>query len=233
MQCNYESETIRANSKCHHGSSLPQQSPFQSSPQAAPRHGFLSHSQSSQRFYHHGKWPAEIPPLGGAAAAPHLDFPHPVLSSLFDFAAITFFSGFFNGAKKNFFWQILSSQSGGAIWSHDWYQSAVAKRYQIFKITSILWSLNIDEYIRPVTLHPVVMLTCFNDLYCFVLAPCTLSHHSSELLLRNKNWMQNGADSFCRLYFLDLHSAQFGLAAWRQNKDPKVQQMACGLQHVC
>lgn len=30
-------------------------SPFQSSPQAAPRHGFLSHSQSSQRFYHHGK----------------------------------------------------------------------------------------------------------------------------------------------------------------------------------
>lgn len=91
MQCNYESETIRANSECHHGSSLPQQSPFQSSPQAAPRHGFLSHSQSSQRFYHHGKWPAEVPPLGGAAAPPHLDFPHPVLASLFDFAAITFF----------------------------------------------------------------------------------------------------------------------------------------------
>lgn len=91
MRCNYESETIRANSECHHGSSLPQQSPFQSSPQAAPRHGFLSHSQSSQRFYHHGKWPAEVPPLGGAAAPPHLDFAHPVLSSLFGFAAITFF----------------------------------------------------------------------------------------------------------------------------------------------
>ncbi|XP_061664658.1 G protein pathway suppressor 2 [Syngnathoides biaculeatus] len=28
---------------------------FQSSPQAAPRHGFLPHSQSGQRFYHHGK----------------------------------------------------------------------------------------------------------------------------------------------------------------------------------
>lgn len=31
------------------------QSPFQSSPQGAPRHGFLPHSQSGQRFYHHGK----------------------------------------------------------------------------------------------------------------------------------------------------------------------------------
>ncbi|XP_020484842.1 G protein pathway suppressor 2 isoform X3 [Labrus bergylta] len=30
-------------------------SPFQSSPQGAPRHGFLPHSQSGQRFYHHGK----------------------------------------------------------------------------------------------------------------------------------------------------------------------------------
>lgn len=30
-------------------------SPFQSSPQSAPRHGFLSHSQASQRFYPHGK----------------------------------------------------------------------------------------------------------------------------------------------------------------------------------
>lgn len=30
-------------------------SPFQSSPQSAPRHGFLPHSQSGQRFYHHGK----------------------------------------------------------------------------------------------------------------------------------------------------------------------------------
>ncbi|XP_056298607.1 G protein pathway suppressor 2 isoform X1 [Pseudoliparis swirei] len=29
--------------------------PFQTSPQAAPRHGFLPHSQSGQRFYHHGK----------------------------------------------------------------------------------------------------------------------------------------------------------------------------------
>ncbi|CAK6952850.1 G protein pathway suppressor 2 isoform X1 [Scomber scombrus] len=29
--------------------------PFQSSPQGAPRHGFLPHSQSGQRFYHHGK----------------------------------------------------------------------------------------------------------------------------------------------------------------------------------
>ncbi|XP_037532039.1 G protein pathway suppressor 2 isoform X1 [Nematolebias whitei] len=29
--------------------------PFQSSPQGAPRHSFLPHSQSSQRFYHHGK----------------------------------------------------------------------------------------------------------------------------------------------------------------------------------
>ncbi|XP_060951711.1 G protein pathway suppressor 2 isoform X3 [Limanda limanda] len=28
---------------------------FQSSPQSAPRHGFLPHSQSGQRFYHHGK----------------------------------------------------------------------------------------------------------------------------------------------------------------------------------
>lgn len=31
------------------------QSPFQSSPQGAPRHSFLSHSQSGPRFYHHGK----------------------------------------------------------------------------------------------------------------------------------------------------------------------------------
>ncbi|XP_005749827.1 G protein pathway suppressor 2 isoform X1 [Pundamilia nyererei] len=29
--------------------------PFQSSPQSAPRHSFLPHSQSGQRFYHHGK----------------------------------------------------------------------------------------------------------------------------------------------------------------------------------
>ncbi|KAG7243402.1 hypothetical protein INR49_011859 [Caranx melampygus] len=29
--------------------------PFQSSPQGAPRHSFLPHSQSGQRFYHHGK----------------------------------------------------------------------------------------------------------------------------------------------------------------------------------
>lgn len=29
--------------------------PFQSSPQAAPRHTFLSHTQGGQRFYHHGK----------------------------------------------------------------------------------------------------------------------------------------------------------------------------------
>ncbi|XP_068444263.1 G protein pathway suppressor 2 isoform X10 [Clinocottus analis] len=29
--------------------------PFQTSPQGAPRHGFLPHSQSGQRFYHHGK----------------------------------------------------------------------------------------------------------------------------------------------------------------------------------
>eukprot|EP00064_Thunnus_orientalis_P012988 superscaffoldBa00002059_g13025 len=29
--------------------------PFQSSPQGAPRHGFLPHSQSGQRFYHHSK----------------------------------------------------------------------------------------------------------------------------------------------------------------------------------
>ncbi|XP_071755117.2 G protein pathway suppressor 2 isoform X1 [Centroberyx gerrardi] len=29
--------------------------PFQSSPQAAPRHAFLPHAQSGQRFYHHGK----------------------------------------------------------------------------------------------------------------------------------------------------------------------------------
>ncbi|XP_023822142.1 G protein pathway suppressor 2 isoform X3 [Oryzias latipes] len=29
--------------------------PFQSSPQGAPRHSFHSHSQSGQRFYHHGK----------------------------------------------------------------------------------------------------------------------------------------------------------------------------------
>ncbi|XP_077598633.1 G protein pathway suppressor 2 isoform X2 [Stigmatopora nigra] len=28
---------------------------FQGSPQAAPRHGFLPHGQSAQRFYHHGK----------------------------------------------------------------------------------------------------------------------------------------------------------------------------------
>ncbi|KAM3857664.1 G protein pathway suppressor 2 [Diretmus argenteus] len=28
---------------------------FQSSPQAAPRHAFLPHAQSGQRFYHHGK----------------------------------------------------------------------------------------------------------------------------------------------------------------------------------
>ncbi|XP_010769412.1 G protein pathway suppressor 2 isoform X2 [Notothenia coriiceps] len=28
---------------------------FQSSPQGAPRHGFLPHSQGGQRFYHHGK----------------------------------------------------------------------------------------------------------------------------------------------------------------------------------
>ncbi|KAM9832794.1 G protein pathway suppressor 2 isoform 2-T2 [Syngnathus typhle] len=28
---------------------------FQSSPQAAPRHGFLPHTQSGQRFYHHAK----------------------------------------------------------------------------------------------------------------------------------------------------------------------------------
>ncbi|XP_008319933.1 G protein pathway suppressor 2 isoform X1 [Cynoglossus semilaevis] len=28
---------------------------FQSSPQAAPRHSFLPHSQAGQRFYHHGK----------------------------------------------------------------------------------------------------------------------------------------------------------------------------------
>ncbi|XP_057712216.1 G protein pathway suppressor 2 isoform X2 [Corythoichthys intestinalis] len=28
---------------------------FQTSPQAAPRHGFLPHAQSGQRFYHHGK----------------------------------------------------------------------------------------------------------------------------------------------------------------------------------
>lgn len=34
--------------------SLPQ-SPFQSSPQGAPRHGFLAHSQTSQRFYPHSK----------------------------------------------------------------------------------------------------------------------------------------------------------------------------------
>uniref|UniRef100_A0A3B4XAG8 G protein pathway suppressor 2 n=1 Tax=Seriola lalandi dorsalis TaxID=1841481 RepID=A0A3B4XAG8_SERLL len=31
------------------------QAPFQSSPQGAPRHSFLPHSQSGQRFYHHGK----------------------------------------------------------------------------------------------------------------------------------------------------------------------------------
>ncbi|XP_068611972.1 G protein pathway suppressor 2 isoform X1 [Brachionichthys hirsutus] len=31
------------------------QSPFQSSPQGATRHGFLPHSQGGQRFYHHGK----------------------------------------------------------------------------------------------------------------------------------------------------------------------------------
>ncbi|XP_074518066.1 G protein pathway suppressor 2 isoform X1 [Halichoeres trimaculatus] len=30
-------------------------SPFQSSPQGAPRHSFLPHSQSGQRFYHHNK----------------------------------------------------------------------------------------------------------------------------------------------------------------------------------
>ncbi|TKS92757.1 G protein pathway suppressor 2 [Collichthys lucidus] len=30
-------------------------SPFQSSPQGAPRHSFLPHSQPGQRFYHHGK----------------------------------------------------------------------------------------------------------------------------------------------------------------------------------
>uniref|UniRef100_H2LP46 G protein pathway suppressor 2 n=1 Tax=Oryzias latipes TaxID=8090 RepID=H2LP46_ORYLA len=35
--------------------SLPHQAPFQSSPQGAPRHSFHSHSQSGQRFYHHGK----------------------------------------------------------------------------------------------------------------------------------------------------------------------------------
>ncbi|XP_024229519.1 G protein pathway suppressor 2 isoform X2 [Oncorhynchus tshawytscha] len=29
--------------------------PFQSSPQTAPRHAFLPHAQSSQRFYHHSK----------------------------------------------------------------------------------------------------------------------------------------------------------------------------------
>ncbi|KAM4611748.1 G protein pathway suppressor 2 isoform 3-T3 [Polymixia lowei] len=29
--------------------------PFQSSPQSAPRHAFLPHAQSGQRFYHHGK----------------------------------------------------------------------------------------------------------------------------------------------------------------------------------
>lgn len=29
--------------------------PFQSSPQPAPRHAFLSHSQAGQRFYHHSK----------------------------------------------------------------------------------------------------------------------------------------------------------------------------------
>ncbi|XP_061769854.1 G protein pathway suppressor 2 isoform X2 [Nerophis ophidion] len=29
--------------------------PFQSSPQTAPRHGFLPHAQSGQRFYHHTK----------------------------------------------------------------------------------------------------------------------------------------------------------------------------------
>nr|XP_040038357.1 G protein pathway suppressor 2 isoform X4 [Gasterosteus aculeatus aculeatus] len=29
--------------------------PFQTSPQSAPRHSFLPHSQSGQRFYHHGK----------------------------------------------------------------------------------------------------------------------------------------------------------------------------------
>uniref|UniRef100_A0A4W5PDG7 G protein pathway suppressor 2 n=1 Tax=Hucho hucho TaxID=62062 RepID=A0A4W5PDG7_9TELE len=29
--------------------------PFQSSPQAAPRHAFLPHAQSTQRFYHHSK----------------------------------------------------------------------------------------------------------------------------------------------------------------------------------
>ncbi|XP_056431803.1 G protein pathway suppressor 2 isoform X1 [Gadus chalcogrammus] len=29
--------------------------PFQGSPQAAPRHAFLSHPQGTQRFYHHGK----------------------------------------------------------------------------------------------------------------------------------------------------------------------------------
>lgn len=42
------------NPECNCGVFLPQ-SPFQSSPQGAPRHGFLSHSQTSQRFYPHGK----------------------------------------------------------------------------------------------------------------------------------------------------------------------------------
>uniref|UniRef100_A0A668AAW3 G protein pathway suppressor 2 n=1 Tax=Myripristis murdjan TaxID=586833 RepID=A0A668AAW3_9TELE len=37
------------------GSQTRHRAPFQSSPQAAPRHAFLPHAQSGQRFYHHGK----------------------------------------------------------------------------------------------------------------------------------------------------------------------------------